>query len=152
MTTFHIKTPEAMEALGARLAKACVTSSGGSVYLRGELGAGKTTLVRGFIHGLGFEGKVKSPTYTLVEPYEGSEANAYHFDLYRVSDPAELELLGGRDYFDGHGFCLVEWPENGEKWLPGPDLTVRINYSNMARNVEFEVGSERGRGWLSTLK
>jgi tRNA threonylcarbamoyladenosine biosynthesis protein TsaE len=140
---------EAMEAFGARLADC--TSGGEAIYLHGELGAGKTTLVRGFMHGLGHRGAVKSPTYTLVEPYELGARRAYHFDLYRLGEPEELEYMGIRDYLDGEAVLLVEWPQRGEGILPAPDLDITIEYAETGRNLSMDSHSERGRHLVECL-
>ncbi len=123
-----------MQALGGRLAQA---ASVGIVFLHGELGAGKTTLVRGLLRRLGYEGAVKSPTYTLVEHYHLAGSEVYHFDLYRLSDPEELDYIGARDYFDGRSLCLIEWPERGQGGLPAPDLMINIEYRRDGRVVEL---------------
>lgn len=111
-------------ALGSELATQF--SGGGVVYLQGELGAGKTTLVRGYLRALGYEDSVKSPTYTLVEPYEIDDFSIAHLDLYRVTDPAELEYIGIEDVLRDVSLTFIEWPENGEGYLPPPDLTIEL--------------------------
>ena len=147
---FFVPDGEAMEAFGARLA-AC-TTGGEAIYLHGDLGAGKTTLVRGFMHALGHEGAVKSPTYTLVEPYELATRRAYHFDLYRLGEPEELEYMGIRDYLDGEAVVLVEWPQRGEGVLPCADLDITIDYSNDGRNISLTAATERGESLLCCIK
>ncbi len=96
------------------------------VFLRGRLGAGKTTLVRGLLRSLGYSGAVKSPTYTLLEPYDLGDKQVFHFDLYRVQDPLELEFVGFDEILDGPGIKLFEWPENALTWLPQPDVTIEL--------------------------
>ncbi len=140
--------------LGAQLAHSC--PAGCVIYLHGELGAGKTTLVRGFLHALGHEGAVKSPTYTLVEPYLLPDRDSlqiiYHFDLYRLSVPEELEYLGGRDYFRADSVCLVEWPERGEGWLPQADLDIYLQHRAEGRQVRLLAHSQAGLVLLEQLE
>ncbi|AZZ46726.1 tRNA (adenosine(37)-N6)-threonylcarbamoyltransferase complex ATPase subunit type 1 TsaE [Pseudomonadaceae bacterium SI-3] len=147
--TLFAADEDAMLLLGARIAQA--TGGRGVIYLHGDLGAGKTTLSRGLIRGLGHEGKVKSPTFTLVEPYETSAARVFHFDLYRLVDPEELEFLGVRDYFEGDALCLVEWPERGAGILPKADLDITITPHGAGRMLRLTPQGERGEGWCSIL-
>ncbi len=124
-----------MLALGARLARQF--PHGGLITLHGDLGAGKTTLVRGLLRELGHTGVVKSPTYTLVEPYRVGGRDIYHFDLYRLADPEELEYMGIRDYLRPDALCLVEWPEQAGDALPAADLRVAIHHQGSARSVSL---------------
>lgn len=133
-----------MTVLGKLLAKSMV-SNRALIFLQGELGAGKTTLVRGFLQGLGYVGRVKSPTYTLVESYQVGEFSVYHFDFYRISSPAELEFIGLSDYFSERAICLVEWPELAGGWLPAPDLLLRITVQDVGRSLEIEAVSQFGQ-------
>jgi len=137
-------------AFGSRLAVALIP--GVTVFLRGDLGVGKTTLCRGIVNGMGFEGNVKSPTYTLVEPYELAEQMLYHFDLYRLGEPTELEYMGCRDYFDDASICLVEWPERGAGVLPEPDLELEIQVQGRGRCLICRPRSEKGRAVLERLQ
>ncbi|MDH5180651.1 MAG: tRNA (adenosine(37)-N6)-threonylcarbamoyltransferase complex ATPase subunit type 1 TsaE [Gammaproteobacteria bacterium] len=136
--------------LGAALA-ANTATTGATIFLIGDLGAGKTTLVRGLLQAMGHQGKVKSPTYTLVEPYEVGERQIYHFDLYRLSDPEELEYAGARDYFGGDNLCLVEWPERGKGWLAVPDLQIELSYAGTGRTVRLCAHTARGSVLTSGL-
>jgi tRNA threonylcarbamoyladenosine biosynthesis protein TsaE len=129
-------------ALGAALGRAA--SAGAVIFLSGDLGAGKTTFSRGLLHGLGFVGAVKSPTYTLVEPYELPAITVYHFDLYRLHDPQELEYMGVRDYFEPGNLCLVEWPEKGGALLPEPDIFIAIQVVESGRVAHLDARSAVG--------
>ena len=143
-----------MCAFGHRLVETICSEShskGVTLYLNGPLGAGKTTLSRGIIQGLGHKGKVKSPTYTLVEEYRLQDKNIYHFDLYRLSDPEELEFMGIRDYFTENSICLIEWAEKGQGLLAEPDLLVNIDYANNARNVQLIAKSKLGNNIIQHL-
>jgi tRNA threonylcarbamoyladenosine biosynthesis protein TsaE len=137
-----------MEALGARLAGGFTP---GIVYLHGELGTGKTTLARGLLRGLGHTGKVRSPTYTLVEPYQLAQGTVYHLDLYRLGSPEELEWLGLRDMLGERALLLVEWPERGAGVLPSPDLDIHIDYAGAGRIVRLHAASAAGDRLLAAL-
>ncbi|NNM52817.1 MAG: tRNA (adenosine(37)-N6)-threonylcarbamoyltransferase complex ATPase subunit type 1 TsaE [Pseudomonadales bacterium] len=136
-----------------RLAQAManVTSGGMVMHLHGDLGAGKTTLIRAYLRALGHHGSVKSPTYTLVEPYALPQGIAYHFDLFRLHDPEELELMGVRDYFSSNNLCLVEWPERASSLLGVPDIDAWLSLVHHGRQIAWASGSERGEAWLKNL-
>lgn len=139
--TFYFPTEQQMLQFGQRLAKqmqAYLNRSSQNaliVYLNGELGAGKTTLTRSIVHEFGHIGNVKSPTYTLVEEYQLLPYTIYHFDLYRLSDPEELEFMGIRDYFRPQTVCLLEWANRGKGMIPEPDIIIQIDYANEGRYI-----------------
>lgn len=134
---------------GQRLASAI--RCGMVIYLEGDLGAGKTTLTRGILRGLGFAGRVKSPTYTLVESYTVSNLYLYHFDLYRFADPAEWEDAGFRDYFNPQSVCLIEWADKAEGFLPAPDWIIFLAPDSQGRRVWIETCSELGKACATSI-
>ncbi|APZ43549.1 tRNA (adenosine(37)-N6)-threonylcarbamoyltransferase complex ATPase subunit type 1 TsaE [Acidihalobacter ferrooxydans] len=139
----------ATEALGAALAD--VLSPGMRVYLNGQLGAGKTTLVRGLLHALGHVGPVRSPTYALVESYALSRFTAHHFDLYRLADPEELEFIGIRDFITDDAVCLIEWPERAAGLLPEATVNVELRLSGRGRVARLRGGVGEGARALAAL-
>ncbi len=148
-TTITIADAAAMEQLGGKLAKLC--QPGMTYFLYGELGSGKTTLVRGFLRGYGYQGIVKSPTFTLVEPYKVNDQTIYHFDLYRLVNRDELANIGIRDYFDKNAISLIEWPERGSHSLPKPDLHCYFEIDQNHRNVRICATSATGEQLLTQL-
>ena len=147
--TLYLADEQAMSDFGARIAR--VTQGHGLIFLEGNLGMGKTTLSRGIIRGLGHVGAVKSPTFTLVEPYEIGDIRAFQFDLYRLVDPEELEFLGIRDYFEDDAMCLIEWPDKGAGFLPKPDLTITISPQDSGRSLKILSQGSRGEAWCAAL-
>ena len=145
-----IISEEAMESFGSSLGQ--ILQTGGVVYLEGELGAGKTTLSRGILRSFGYRGNVKSPTYTIVEPYVFDSLIVYHFDLYRLADPPELEYIGVRDYLNPGNLCLIEWPNRGTGFLPKADLRITVEVVDSGRLVNINANSDRGQAALVTFK
>ena len=147
----NIKLPDekATSQLGAALARG--VQPGRVLHLRGELGTGKTTLVRGLLGALGYASRVKSPTYTLVEVYTLSRLNFYHFDFYRFKDRSEWLSSGFRDYFNPQSVCVVEWPERAGD-LPAPDLDISLEFLGDARRAALHARSEAGRSWLASAR
>ncbi len=140
---------QAMLAVGARLLQDC--SSGGIITLSGDLGAGKTTLVRGVLRGLGYQGHVRSPTYTLIEPYQLAALTVAHFDLYRLADAEELEYLGYRDFLNAQTVCLVEWPEMARQYFDQADLDLTIDYHPRGRTLQWRARSDWGEARIANL-
>ncbi|BFM05305.1 tRNA (adenosine(37)-N6)-threonylcarbamoyltransferase complex ATPase subunit type 1 TsaE [Halioxenophilus aromaticivorans] len=159
----HFYLANAEDTQGFGRAMAAAANDGGEqplvIFLQGDLGAGKTTLSQGFIRAAGHTGAVKSPTYTLVEPYENLATPVYHFDLYRLADPEELEFLGFRDYLEKRCILLIEWPKKGEGFLPPADITINVRVAKREQNQVTSVGrqasivpaSPRGDQLLQTL-
>jgi tRNA threonylcarbamoyladenosine biosynthesis protein TsaE len=150
---FALPDEAATLSLGAALATAMPQDPrpAAVVYLEGDLGAGKTTLVRGLLRKVGAGGTVKSPTYTLVEPHVVSGLNLYHFDFYRFTVPEEFLDAGLDEYFADAGVCLVEWPDRARPYLPACDLHIRLELDGGGRRAHLQADSERGRQWLSRL-
>jgi len=115
------------------------------IWLAGDLGAGKTTFARAFIHALGYQGRVKSPTYGLLEHYQLASVQVLHMDLYRISDPGELEFLGLADLLDDNTIVLIEWPENGGHWLPKPDFIFKFAYASPGRKLDWTACTEQAQ-------
>ena len=150
--TLTLDDEAATLACGARFAN--ILQAGLNIYLHGDLGAGKTTFARGALHGLGHIGKVKSPTYTLIESYHFAQFNVYHFDCYRFIEEEEWEAAGFREYFNPQSICMIEWPEKAEHILPKPDIDVKLSLyntgkpENFGRQVQFVAASIIGKQCL----
>ena len=139
---YCVKSEQEMIEFGVKLSdkvKGYAKKSHFTVYLKGSLGAGKTTLAKGFLKGFGYERLVKSPTYTLVEPYDLDNIKIYHFDLYRIDNPEELEYIGIHDYFSDNAISLIEWPEYGKGMLPPSDLMCEIEIFDDEREICVEM-------------
>jgi len=152
-TRTYLPDEAATQALGGALARAL--QPGLVIYLNGDLGAGKTALTRALLHAAGHRGAVKSPTYTLSEPYrialDGQAVELIHYDLYRMASPEEFLDAGFREDFNGHNICIVEWPEKGAPVLPPPDLNVLLEVSGLGREVELQALSDLGLLCLERL-
>ncbi|MBE8167263.1 MAG: tRNA (adenosine(37)-N6)-threonylcarbamoyltransferase complex ATPase subunit type 1 TsaE [Shewanella sp.] len=148
--TFSLADEAATVELGCKIAQFITPPL--TVYLSGELGAGKTTFSRGLIQALGHVGAVKSPTYTIVEPYEFANMQVFHFDLYRLLDPEELEYMGIRDYFSKDSVCIIEWPDRGYGLLAAADINIEINYVNHGRELVMQANSCQGKQLIEKLK
>jgi tRNA threonylcarbamoyladenosine biosynthesis protein TsaE len=151
-----VATPEDMRSLGRTLGRALITVGDGALVIgiEGELGAGKTTLVGGVLDGLGITGPVRSPTYTLIEPYEAAGLRLYHIDLYRLTDAREVEALGIRDLLEERAVLLIEWPSRGAGALPTADLDVAIEYAGRAaqgRALRAQAHSSAGDNLLEHI-
>lgn len=158
--TLTLADEEATVAAGLALGRACLATgmrNGLTLFLHGQLGAGKTTFCRGVLRAFGHRGAVKSPTYTLVEPYDfplagGGAQRVFHFDLYRLGDPEELEFMGVRDYFAPHSLSLVEWPERGAGVMPEADLELELEVPDSGRQLRLIAHSPQGEAVLSAMK
>jgi tRNA threonylcarbamoyladenosine biosynthesis protein TsaE len=128
-----------------------IGAQGATVFLQGDLGMGKTTFTRGVMRHFGHQGATKSPTYTLVEPYQFEQQKLHHFDLYRLGNPEELEYLGIRDYFDGCAINLIEWPDKGLGYLPNADIVLTIHPLDRGRQLTFVAHSSMGDAVLHGL-
>jgi len=148
--TYYLADETATLAFGKKIAASL--HAGLTIYLVGNLGAGKTTLTRGILHGLGYEHIVKSPTYNLVEIYKVSRLYLYHFDFYRFNDYFEWEEAGFRDYFNSDSICLVEWPEKAGNLLPVADLQLFFSILDTGRSIEIRAGTETGKQCLKHWK
>ncbi len=155
--TISIPDEASMLDFGQRMAQALLCQSEAQenlnsvIFLQGSLGAGKTTLVRGFLRGFGYQDKVKSPTYTLVESYLFGAYAVFHFDLYRLHHSQELESIGIQDYFIPSAICLIEWPEHGKGLLPTPDLSCYISLHDNSREIKLIAQSAHGETLLQRL-
>lgn len=150
MSELVLANAAATEAAGAALAEA-VQRSGEEpmcIFLHGELGAGKTTLTRGFLRGLGYGGRVPSPTYTLVEPYEAAGRNIWHLDLYRLGSGAELEFLGISEMTSAGAVLLIEWPERAAGYLPSSDIEITLKVLSSGRSLHLAASSAVGEGLI----
>src|SRR5207253_9992459 len=150
--TFDLKLPDAAATTRLGTALAAGVLPGRVLHLSGELGSGKTTLVRGLLRALGIRGAVKSPTYAWVEPYRIVSIDLYHFDFYRFDKKTEWLSSGLREYFRPDAVCVVEWPERAGSLLSPPDLAIQLSYQGDARQAGVEAHSAEGEAWLASLR
>lgn len=149
MKSFLLKSCEDTLQFAARLAPLCAPPF--IIHLQGDLGAGKTTFSRGFLQSLNFNGNVKSPTYTLVEPYELKDITVFHFDLYRLHHPQELIELGMEDYCDDHSICLIEWPDKGGDFVPAADIICHLQLSEAGRCLTLYANNAMAKNIIESL-
>ncbi len=149
-TMIESATEEDMQAYAAEMAHA--VQDGAIIFLHGPLGAGKTTFTRGFLRALGHKGKVKSPTFAMVEPYELNGHPIFHFDFYRLQKAEELEEIGIKEYFSPTSICLIEWPEKGFPLLPMPDVACFISFAESGRQIKIEAKTARGEEIIKHIK
>ena len=150
MLELRLPSSEATLRLGEALAAG--VAPGRVLFISGDLGAGKTTLVRGLLKGLGYAGRAKSPTYALVEPYMLSSLDLYHFDFYRFKDRSEWLNSGFREHFNPGSVCIVEWPEKAGSLLPSPDVRIQLQHNGESRQARIDSQSPAGEAWLSSLR
>jgi tRNA threonylcarbamoyladenosine biosynthesis protein TsaE len=150
--SLNINLPDAAATAALGGALAAGAAPGRVLHLRGELGAGKTTVVRGLLRAMGYAGRVKSPTYTLVEPYTLSSLHFYHFDFYRFKDRSEWLSSGFREYFNPQALCVVEWPEKAGDLLGAPDVDLLLQFSGVGRTASLQAQGAAGAAWLSSLR
>lgn len=136
--------------LGCQIAQACPQHQL-TIHLQGDLGAGKTTLCRGLLKELGYQGNVKSPTYTLIEQYDLKNRPVFHFDLYRLTNPEELDYIGLDDYMGAKSLCLIEWPQQGGDYLPSPDIIINLYYDKAHRQATILAYSAAGAALCTAL-
>jgi tRNA threonylcarbamoyladenosine biosynthesis protein TsaE len=148
----ELKLTDATSTLRLGEALAAGAAPGRVVFISGDLGAGKTTLVRGLLRGLGYAGRAKSPTYALVEPYSFSSLDLYHFDFYRFKERSEWLNSGFREHFNPQSLCVVEWPEKAGDLLSPPDLQIKLDFDGEARKATLAACSPAGESWLSSLR
>jgi tRNA threonylcarbamoyladenosine biosynthesis protein TsaE len=161
--TLYLPDESATDALGAQLAEQVLESAksiknndlerqtGAAIYLRGELGAGKTALARAFLRACGVSGRIKSPSYALLESYKVSSLYFYHIDFYRFSDSSEWQDAGFRDLFRPDAVLLIEWPQKAGDQLPAPDLLIELSYVDGGRNARIQAQTKRGATWVKNL-